>query len=179
MKISIKSASKKAIAAIVAAMVAGSAVTVAVFAAIPSVEGVINGCYSNTSGALKVVDSTATCSSGETNLKWDRGLIAYAHVHLNDTTNNYETVSGQSTNIDSILSPNEGFEGQVACLKLDSSVAGSIRFALTSALPSVSSANPVAIAGNSGSEDAYISMYCSSGTDVAVFGGTDFYVSVF
>jgi hypothetical protein len=38
-------------------------------ASIPGPTGVINSCYSNTSGALRVIDSAATCDRGETQLR--------------------------------------------------------------------------------------------------------------
>src|SRR5258706_7450679 len=54
----------RAIAALVVAL-GGDA-----FASIPGPDGMISSCYSNTNGALRVVDSTSTsCARGETALR--------------------------------------------------------------------------------------------------------------
>lgn len=58
------------------------------YASIPGPTGVINGCYKNTDGSLKVIDSTATCPNGYTALNWNQtgpqgpGL---ANVHTTTT----------------------------------------------------------------------------------------------
>ncbi len=49
----------------------GVGATVAL-AAIPSTDGVIHGCYSNTKGTLRVIDDTAACTTGETRLTWNQ-----------------------------------------------------------------------------------------------------------
>ncbi len=49
----------------------GAGATVAL-AAIPSADGVIHGCYSNTKGTLRVIDDTAACTTGETRLTWNQ-----------------------------------------------------------------------------------------------------------
>ena len=40
-------------------------------ASIPDRSGVIRGCYSETTGALRVVDGVATCPKGESGLVWN------------------------------------------------------------------------------------------------------------
>lgn len=57
-------------AALVAAVLIGT-VGVAV-ASIPASDGTINGCYKNTGGDVKIIDSTATCSSGYTAINWNQ-----------------------------------------------------------------------------------------------------------
>src|SRR5947209_7434903 len=44
------------------------------YAAIPDGSGIIHGCYNNTSGALKVIDSAtvSTCPTGTTKLNWNQ-----------------------------------------------------------------------------------------------------------
>jgi hypothetical protein len=44
------------------------------FGAIPGTGGEISGCYSNTSGSLRVIDAQAgaTCASGQTALRWNQ-----------------------------------------------------------------------------------------------------------
>jgi hypothetical protein len=42
------------------------------FASIPGPDGLIHGCYRNTSGDMRVIDSEETCQSNETPLNWDQ-----------------------------------------------------------------------------------------------------------
>jgi len=67
-------------APVVAISVAITALVVAIggaaLASIPGPNGVINSCYSNTTGAVRVIDSAASCSRGETQL----GLLSPAVV---------------------------------------------------------------------------------------------------
>ncbi len=53
---------------VVAAAAAGSIA----LAAIPAANGTITGCYSNSTGALRVVDSASNCVSGETAITWNQ-----------------------------------------------------------------------------------------------------------
>jgi hypothetical protein len=57
-----------ALGAIAAALAMGGIA----YASIPGPDGVINGCYGST-GALRVIDSAATCKSNETSLNWNKG----------------------------------------------------------------------------------------------------------
>jgi len=50
---------------------AAAATGVAV-AAIPGPDGVINGCYLNSGGNMRVIDSGKTCDAGETALNWNQ-----------------------------------------------------------------------------------------------------------
>ena len=59
------------------AIIAGTAVVLAVagvaVASIPNADNVINGCYSNGSGTLRVIDTSSTqCTSKETALSWNQ-----------------------------------------------------------------------------------------------------------
>jgi len=61
----------KRIAGIAAIAVAASAG--AAYAAIPGGDGVVHGCFTKSSGALRVIDASATtCKSGEGALNWDQ-----------------------------------------------------------------------------------------------------------
>jgi hypothetical protein len=42
------------------------------YSAIPDAGGVIHGCYANTRGAVRVIDSAASCDPGETALNWSQ-----------------------------------------------------------------------------------------------------------
>jgi hypothetical protein len=57
-----------------AVLVAAGGLVVAgiAYAAIPDSSGVIHGCYSTKSGALRVIDSTAKCANGELALNWSQ-----------------------------------------------------------------------------------------------------------
>lgn len=44
---------------------------VVAFADIPGIDGVIHGCYSKSSGSLRVIDSAATCKGSETRISWN------------------------------------------------------------------------------------------------------------
>ncbi len=181
MKISIKSIGKKTVAAIVAAVAVGSIATIAVFAAIPSAQGVINSCYSNFNGNARIIDSAANCGFNQTNLKWDRGMVAYAHLQWDEASSVFTLVNADSYNIDALLSPVLG--GTFACLKVNSSVAGSIRLTALSADPTVPSVS-AAINGKSVIEDDFISTNCPANTNVAIsvtgsVDGSNVYVSIF
>jgi len=47
-------------------------------ASIPGSNGVVNACYSNTTGALRAIDSASTCNTGETQL----GLLSPAVMNF-------------------------------------------------------------------------------------------------
>lgn len=65
MKVSFKSMGQKTILVVAAAVLAGTGATVGVFAAIPhSTTGVIAGCRSTVTGALRVIDAEASASCG-------------------------------------------------------------------------------------------------------------------
>jgi hypothetical protein len=68
----------------------GGATTAGVMAAIPDSSGNINGCYDNSTGALRVINSenSDTCSSGETALNWSQAQPskAYGYVSCNGTS---------------------------------------------------------------------------------------------
>ena len=42
------------------------------YGAIPDASGVVHGCYSKRTGALRVINSTATCATGELALNWNQ-----------------------------------------------------------------------------------------------------------
>jgi hypothetical protein len=47
-------------------------VTGVAVASIPAADGTINGCYSDATGALRVIDSEDTCPNGTTPLNWNQ-----------------------------------------------------------------------------------------------------------
>jgi hypothetical protein len=57
-----------AVAGVLALVTAGGVA----YAAIPGPGGVIQACYTKSGGALRVVDSAASCKSGETSLNWSQ-----------------------------------------------------------------------------------------------------------
>jgi len=58
---------------LVAVLVVGSLGLAGVaYAAIPGPDGVIHGCYQTIKGSLRVIDSSASCSAGETPLTWNQ-----------------------------------------------------------------------------------------------------------
>jgi hypothetical protein len=57
-----------ALGAIVAALAMGGIA----YASIPGPDGVIDACYLKNGGALRVIDSAASCKSGETSLSWNQ-----------------------------------------------------------------------------------------------------------
>jgi hypothetical protein len=65
-KTSFRSAPMVAMAVAITAMVV--AIGGAALASIPGPNGVVNSCYSNTTGAVRVIDSAARCSLSETQL---------------------------------------------------------------------------------------------------------------
>jgi hypothetical protein len=46
------------------------------YASIPDPDGLIHGCYRNTSGDMRVIDSEETCQSNETPLNWQQAAPA-------------------------------------------------------------------------------------------------------
>src|SRR5215210_813723 len=74
------------------------------YAAIPGEDGVINGCRQKVSGALRVIDSSATCNSSEVPLNWNQSgppgsSDAYA------ASNEYRRVGGADTTLASVDVP--------------------------------------------------------------------------
>lgn len=63
----------------------------AAWAAIPDRSGVIHACYNNSTGALRVVDTTLRpisrqpCAAGETALSWNQSGSSAVSVHRTDT----------------------------------------------------------------------------------------------
>ncbi len=70
---------------VAAALLVIGAIPVIASASIPDPSGVINACYKNGSGHLRVIDTeTSTCGPGETSLSWNQaeppGLSGYEEV---------------------------------------------------------------------------------------------------
>ena len=55
----------------VVAVAAATAASVA-YASIPGSNGVISSCYTKSTGTIRVIDSAATCKTGETSLNWNQ-----------------------------------------------------------------------------------------------------------
>lgn len=107
MKQFIKKIGKKTALVVVSALIAGTGATMAAFAAIPhSTTGVIAGCYTNATGAMRVIDTenSATCDGSETAVSWSSattdGNTAALRLEAdpNDETN-YVMNSSRSRNV--------------------------------------------------------------------------------
>ncbi len=150
-----------------------------VLAAIPSIQGVINGCYSNQNGQLKIIDQADICSAGQTNLQWDRGVIAYAHITnatKSDGTLELIIPAGQSRNL-SMVASNPGI-GLFACLDLELSLEDKVRF--VSFTPSVGEIDPqVLVKNKSQDENEGLAAYCTPEADILIVGGGSAYISVY
>ena len=162
----------------ISAFVLGVGGTFAVFAAIPSAQGVINGCRSDLNGQLRVVDSTATCGSNQSSLQWDRGLLAYGHI-LNDAVN-IDLPEEQAFNM--TLVPSLTQSDDAACISVEQSAKSKIRFAslaVSSYASTTNNALSVLIDGKSQTETDTIDAYCPSSTDVLVLGTASAYLSIY
>jgi hypothetical protein len=92
------------VAAMLVAATLGGAVNGVVRAAIPhSQTGTITGCRRNATnivlpeGNLRTIDAEAseTCATGETEVSWDRGRIAYGHIRSDGNGNlNFDRSKG-------------------------------------------------------------------------------------
>jgi len=138
--------------------------TAVVTAAIPSNKGVIHSCYSNTNGALRVIDGSGACGSGETGLKWDQdGVKAYAHVTYSDetSTNTLDTtrdrnISAFSTYYDTVV------DDQISCFSLKVPVKNVSAVTLVTAQEDLAaSVDPAEFAAIGGGA-------CPAGTDAVV-----------
>lgn len=90
---------KVGIAAALAVLVVAGGVA---FGAIPDNAGVIHGCYSASTGALRVIDSASqTCASGETALNWNQQGINWRGAWSSATA--YATGDGVSSGGSSYL----------------------------------------------------------------------------
>ena len=82
MKISVRKGAFIAAVAAALALLGGAA-----YATIPDKDGTIQACYGS-NGVLRVIDSEASCRSGETPLAWDSsngGLVDYEIVRTSST----------------------------------------------------------------------------------------------
>jgi hypothetical protein len=74
------------------------AVATVAFAAIPhSTTGAITGCYSNSTGSLKVIDAQAgaTCAGNETTLTWlQSGVTGFERVQAVDNSSQWPSGTG-------------------------------------------------------------------------------------
>lgn len=70
--------------AVTLAAVVGGTTVALVSAAIPDTNGVIHGCYKNSTGALKIVDSenSGVCANGETALNWKSESTLYGYLPM-------------------------------------------------------------------------------------------------
>jgi len=163
--------------AIFLSAIVGGATTAVVMAAIPNNKSVINSCYDNTSGTLRVIDApSATCAGTETSLKWDQdGVKAYAHVTYDGNTDTYILDPARDKNIANFSHFNDGSH-EIFCFDTK----------LT-----VKSTN-LTVANGGGQVDASASVdpaefatvtsgTCPTGTDAltSLDPGTNFYVSFY
>lgn len=153
----------------------GVGATVAAFASIPSVQGVINGCRSDLSGQLSVVDSNASCDTGQTSLTWDRGVVAYGH--LTYAGNQLELVSGQSLNM-SQVTPSFQDPAALGCLDLPASIENNVRF-VSLAGSAAADAEQVYVKNMSQEETDMVASYCGGTADILIMGSGSVYLSVY
>jgi len=74
------------------------------FASIPRADGVINGCRHKVSGALRVIDSSASCSSSEVALDWNqKGPPGPSDAY--SASNDFMHVGGSDTTLVSVDVP--------------------------------------------------------------------------
>jgi hypothetical protein len=93
------------IGAVIVAALVGGLTSAVVLAAIPDSGGVIHGCYKNSTGMLKVIDTSTTtnCASGETSLNWNQNGSAATVLHdangqiLGELTDMGDLSAGNST----------------------------------------------------------------------------------
>jgi hypothetical protein len=90
-------------------VVAGALLAVAAggiaYASIPGDDGVINGCRQKSTGALRVIDSSASCNSSEVALNWNQRGPSDAYYDSND----YAHVGGADTTLVSVAVPAGSF----------------------------------------------------------------------
>ena len=149
------------------AVVIGVGGAASVYASLPSPEGVVNGCYSNTTGQLSVIDSTATCGIGNTALDWDRGVLAFGYLEL-DTSDPEEFVPvlSHSRGVGSVtLSPTAtvGY-----CIELSGSLESNMRFPHIQATAGDVERPLIFLANTSSSMATVVSDACSASTDAFI-----------
>jgi hypothetical protein len=91
-------------AALAGGVIAAAAAATLALASIPDADGVIHGCYKNKTGSLRVVDSGAGCSSGETALDWN-------HATQPGGVSGYQIISGEPLTLD----PGGSGQAEVSC----------------------------------------------------------------
>lgn len=148
-------------------IVLGLGGVVSVYASLPSPEGVVNGCYSDTTGQLSVIDSTATCGSGNTALDWDRGVLAYGYLEL-DTSDPeaFAPTLSHSRGVASVtLSPTAtvGY-----CIELSGSLESNMRFPHVQTTASDVERPLIFLANTSSSIATAVSDACSASTDAFI-----------
>lgn len=142
MKEILKTIGKKAALVLSGAAIAGSGAAVGVFAAIPhSTTGTISACYTNTTGALRVIDSqaNATCEAGETALSWSSATTdkntAMMHLipdpndeasFILDTAKSRNIIAASTLNQDGsrYLCAKVAFQPQIEIVQTDDSMMG-------------------------------------------------------
>ncbi len=92
---------KRWLVAILAALFfVGTGVAVA---SIPAADGTINGCYKNTNGSLRVIDSSETCDVNETPLDWNQegspGISGYEIKESTVTASQGQSVTSLSKQV--------------------------------------------------------------------------------
>jgi len=106
--------------AITIAALAGGLTSAVVLAAIPDSSSTIHGCYTNSTGTLKVIDSEngGVCASGETSLNWNQtgpqgpaGESAGGQITSKNLTLNY----GEADNQPILNLPNFGEVAVFTC----------------------------------------------------------------
>jgi hypothetical protein len=104
-----------AAAAAVALLLLGGGIA---YASIPGPDGVVHGCYKNSTGMLITIDSAAACPTGYTALNWNQtGPQGPAGTDGTNGTDGANGVSGYEVVQGSISLPNDGnlHVGTISC----------------------------------------------------------------
>jgi len=164
------------VVAVLAASVIGSVTTIGVFAAIPSAQGIINGCRGKVTGQLRLVDPRIDCGFGQENVRWDKGVVAYAYFSpvYASTGMVYTIPTNKSFNVSIVptIPPNQG-----TCLEFGGTIEKSIRF-ITKGGADMDRA--VSLRTDSADVALNMTSVCGPHADALIdsYGG-DFYLSAF
>ena len=153
--------------ALVFASVVGSAITAIVLAAIPNGDGTVSTCYSNSTGALRVIDTGngGTCKNSESSLTLGSGTggtqSAFVELNADGSLNMIYTKGISASNYNLV---NVGSGSYVACF--DFSFMPLYGSSLNESTPGN---NDIFLSSQVVGGQAALSQYCGSGYNAAVF----------
>jgi len=148
--------------AVMLAAVVGSLTTAMVMAAIPDSNGQINGCYKNSTQALRVTDPAGNCATNETALSWQQSNVkAFAHILADgtlDLVNSRNVVASSYSSDDGVLCA----QSSTAPKNVQVTMAGP-----------VAADYYVIVRGVTSDPNNYLDLNCGSGSNIAIFFGTN------